>query len=190
MRWVMRTPRSTEGSYSSVSCGVLFMRSSRASRLCNTPCAAVRPWIDAFRFRVDPSTLTYTVACRRSGVVSTPVTVTSPMRGSFSSGSASASTWRTDSFTRRIRSVIAALVWQGRAQECGSDARGPREQKRDDDAAAQEEEQDQRGPEDAELPVLMQCSGQRDGDPEDGADRRRAGSVEKPPGVIVLPDAV
>ena len=42
---------------------------------------------------------------RRSGDVSTPVTVTKPIRGSFSSRSASESTWRSDSFTRRIRSV-------------------------------------------------------------------------------------
>ena len=38
--------------------------------------------------------------------MSTPVTVTRPIRGSFSSGTASARTCRTDSFTRRIRSLI------------------------------------------------------------------------------------
>ena len=38
--------------------------------------------------------------------MTTPVTVTKPIRGSLSSGSASDSTCRIDSFTRRIRSVI------------------------------------------------------------------------------------
>ena len=38
--------------------------------------------------------------------MSTAVTVTRPIRGSFNSGSVSARTWRTDSFTRRIRSLI------------------------------------------------------------------------------------
>ena len=41
--WVMRTPRSTVGSYSKASCGVRFSRSSRATRACRTPCAASRP---------------------------------------------------------------------------------------------------------------------------------------------------
>ena len=54
-----------------------------------------------------PSTLTKTRACRRSGEVSTPVTVTKPILGSFSSRSASESTWRTASFTLRIRSATA-----------------------------------------------------------------------------------
>ena len=48
--------------------------------------------------------------------MSTPVTVTRPIRGSFSSGSASASTWRTDSFTRRIRSVIGHIQASARAR--------------------------------------------------------------------------
>jgi hypothetical protein len=43
---------------------------------------------------------------RRSGAVFTPVTVTKPILGSFSSPIASARTARTDSFTRRIRSAI------------------------------------------------------------------------------------
>src|SRR4029077_20988131 len=42
----------------------------------------------------------------RSGETSTPVTVTIPIRGSASSTIASATTARTHSFTRRIRSVI------------------------------------------------------------------------------------
>lgn len=41
--------------------------------------------------------------------MSTPVTVIRPIRGSFSSGSASASTCLTDSFTRRMRSLISAF---------------------------------------------------------------------------------
>ena len=41
--WVMRTPRSTVGSYSKASWGVRFIRSSRARRACRTPCAAARP---------------------------------------------------------------------------------------------------------------------------------------------------
>jgi hypothetical protein len=60
----------------------------------------------AFRFFSPPRTLTKTTAWRRSREVSTPVTVTKPIRGSFSSSSASESTWRRDSFTLRIRSVI------------------------------------------------------------------------------------
>src|SRR5689334_3881907 len=102
----MRTPRSTEGSYSKVSVGVRFRRSSDASRAWSGPCAAASPASDSSRLRSDPSTLTYTVAVRRSGEVVTPVTVTKPMRGSLSSSTASASTARTDSLTRRMRSVI------------------------------------------------------------------------------------
>src|SRR6266508_1886407 len=84
----MRTPRSTVGSYSKASCGVRFSLSSLARR--------------AWR------TLTKTRAWRRSVEVSTPVTVTNPIRGSFSSPSASASVSRIASFTRLIRSVIRA----------------------------------------------------------------------------------
>ena len=57
------------------------------------------------RFFSPPSTLTNTTAWRRSGEVSTPVTVTNPILGSFSSSSASDRTWRSDSLTLRIRSV-------------------------------------------------------------------------------------
>src|SRR5689334_20285498 len=46
------------------------------------------------------------MAWRRSREVSTPVTVTNPIRGSLSSGSDSDSTCRIDSFTRRMRSLI------------------------------------------------------------------------------------
>src|SRR3954452_12133331 len=75
-------------------------------RLWRTPCAASRPTSDCARFRSEPRTLTNTVAWRRSVDVSTPVTVMKPIRGSLSSPIASASTARTDSFTRRIRSLI------------------------------------------------------------------------------------
>ena len=53
----MRTPCSTVGSYSKASCGVRFIRSSRASRACRTPCAAARPVSVRFRFVSEPSTL-------------------------------------------------------------------------------------------------------------------------------------
>src|SRR5438105_3076227 len=106
MSWVMRTPRSTVGSYSNANWGVRFIRSSRESRACRTPWAASRPASERRRFFSPPSTLTKTRAWRRSGDVSTPVIVTRPIRGSFSSRIASASTSRTTWFTRRIRSVI------------------------------------------------------------------------------------
>src|SRR5919106_89753 len=70
------------------------------------PCAASSPRMLLARFSSDPSTETNTRACRRSGDVSTPVIVTNPIRGSFSSGSAAPSTSLTASFTRRMRSVI------------------------------------------------------------------------------------
>src|SRR5579862_1207961 len=110
----MRTPRSTVGSYSKVSCGVLFRSSSRAIRDCRKPCADWRPASVACRFRALPSTDTKTRPSRRSGETSTPVTVTMPTRGSLSSTIASATTARTDSFTRRIRSVIERHHLQGR----------------------------------------------------------------------------
>ena len=53
----------------------------------------------------SPSTLTYTRAWRRSGLVSTEVTVTNPMRGSLSPSAIRAErTSRTASFTLRMRS--------------------------------------------------------------------------------------
>src|SRR2546423_15272825 len=58
--------------------------------------------------RSDPSTLTKTRAWRRSADVSTPVTVTKPIRGSLSSPMLSDRTSLTASFTRRRRSVIEA----------------------------------------------------------------------------------
>src|SRR5215210_2866246 len=74
-------------------------------RACSRPCAAWSPSIDRSRFLSEPSTLTKTTALRRSVEVSTPVIVTKPMRGSFSSPSASDRTSRTAAFTRRMRSL-------------------------------------------------------------------------------------
>src|SRR3954452_24025145 len=105
----MRTPRSTVGSYSKASCGVRFIRSSRATRACRTPCAAASPSSVFARLASEPSTLTKTRACRRSGEVSTPVTVTKPIRGSFSSPTPTETTSRTASLTRRILSPIRGI---------------------------------------------------------------------------------
>src|SRR5262249_827805 len=55
-----------------------------------------------------PRTLTKTVACDRSFVVCTPVTVTNPIRGSLRDGSASEITFRTTSLTFRRRSALAS----------------------------------------------------------------------------------
>src|SRR5438445_368655 len=60
--------------------------------------ARVRSWS-----RAEPRTLTHTVAWARSRVVCTPVTVTNPRPGSFSSWIPSDSTCFTASSTRRIR---------------------------------------------------------------------------------------
>src|SRR5918992_4521263 len=63
-----------------------------------------RPASVSARCEASPSTLTKTRARRRSGLVSTEVTVTNPMRGSFTSPVMCADrTSRTASFTRRIR---------------------------------------------------------------------------------------
>src|SRR5438093_977095 len=109
MRWVMRTPRSTVGSYSNVSCGVRLRLSSRPRRAWSRPCAAPSPSRLRSRFFSPPSTLTKTRACRRSGDVSTAVIVTSPIRGSCSVGIASPSTSRTRWLTRRIRSFAIGI---------------------------------------------------------------------------------
>src|SRR5919202_1968624 len=106
MSFVRRTPRSTDGSYSEASWGVRFILSSCATRDWSTPCAAARPASVRSRFRSEPRTLTKTRAWRRSGDVRTPVTVTKPMRGSFSSPMPSESTSFTASSTRRRRSLI------------------------------------------------------------------------------------
>src|SRR4029453_18608011 len=101
----MRTPRSTESSYWNVSCGVRFIRSSRAIRPWSTPCAASSPASVCSRFFSEPRTLTKTCAWRRSDDVSTPVTVTKPIRGSRGSPTASARPSCTAALTRRIRSL-------------------------------------------------------------------------------------
>src|SRR5919202_2992915 len=106
MSCVMRTPRSTDGSYSKANWGVRLSLSSLARRAWRTPCAAARPSRLRSRFRSEPRTLTKTCAWRRSGEVRTPVTVTKPIRGSFSSPMLSESTSFTASFTRRRRSLI------------------------------------------------------------------------------------
>src|SRR5580765_3907397 len=102
----MRTPSATVGSYSKVRSGVRFILSSVASRSWRTPCADSSPCSVFSRLRSLPRTLTKTRDCRRSAVVSTPVTVTNPIRGSLSSPIASASVSRIASFTLRMRSVI------------------------------------------------------------------------------------
>src|SRR5215216_5351064 len=62
----------------------------------------------------SPSTDTYTRACLRSGLVSTEVTVTNPMRGSLRPSARRAETTsRTASFTRRMRSAILEKVLPG-----------------------------------------------------------------------------
>src|SRR5436309_905701 len=106
MSCVMRTPRSTDGSYSKVNWGVRFSLSSRATRAWSTPCAAARPERLCSRLRSEPRTLTKTRASRRSGDVSTPVTVTKPIRGSFRLPIPSESTSLSASLTRRMRSLI------------------------------------------------------------------------------------
>src|SRR6185312_16544053 len=61
----------------------------------------------------SPRTLTKTFAVRRSGLVSTPVTVTNPRRGSESSEIVAATTSRTASSTRRIRAPAIAISLEG-----------------------------------------------------------------------------
>src|SRR4051794_22848819 len=81
------------------------MRSSRAIWAWSTPWEEARPASVACLSPSSPRTLTNTRAWRRSGLVSTAVTVTNPMRGSFSpSARRPESTSRTASFTLRMRS--------------------------------------------------------------------------------------
>src|SRR4051812_4970767 len=103
-----RAARSAVWSSSNWSSGVRLRRSSAATRLWRNPCADCRPASVASCSDSGPRTLTYTRAWRRSGLVLTSVTVTNPMRGSFSScARASPSTCRIASSTRRI---LAALI--------------------------------------------------------------------------------
>src|SRR5256714_7568711 len=104
MSCVMRTPRSTVGSYSKASCGVRFSLSCRATCACKTPAAAVSPARLRSRLGSDPSTLTNTRAWRRAAEVTTPVTVMKPILGALSSAIPTARTSFSASLTRRIRS--------------------------------------------------------------------------------------
>src|SRR3954470_3277596 len=88
---------------------------------CRTPCEEVRPARARSRSVASPSTLTKTRAWRRSGLVSTAVTVTNPMRGSLSpSASRAERTSRTASLTRRMRSAGILAVQQLFARHQGS----------------------------------------------------------------------
>src|SRR3954468_8682417 len=80
------------------------MRSSCAICAWRKPRDDVSPSSAASRSSASPRMLTYTRAKRRSGLVSTPVTVTKPMRGSLRPwASCEDSTSRTASLTLRIR---------------------------------------------------------------------------------------
>src|SRR4051812_34243912 len=97
------------------------MRSSLASWAWSTPCEEASPSSVAWRSGSSPSTLTNTRAWRRSGLVSTAVTVTNPMRGSFSpSASRAERTSRTASLTRRMRSAGILAVQKLFARHQGS----------------------------------------------------------------------
>src|SRR3954470_12129139 len=77
-----------------------------------TPWEERSPSSVASRSSSPPSTLTNTLAARRSGLVSTEVTVTKPMRGSFNSpATAIPTTSRSTSLMRRIRGP--AMLLQG-----------------------------------------------------------------------------
>src|SRR4051794_33467596 len=79
-------------------CSSLLISAWRKPRECRRPAMA------SSRAASSPSTLTYTRAARRSGLVSTPVTVTKPMRGSLRPAARCEDrTSRTASLTRRIR---------------------------------------------------------------------------------------
>ena len=87
------------------SCGVRRRWSWRLIRAWRSPAAPSRAASVASRCFSLPYTLSHTVACARSDVVSTPVTVTNPIRGSFSVGIVSETTALIASSTRRIRGV-------------------------------------------------------------------------------------
>src|SRR4051794_2547766 len=77
-----------------------------------TPWEERSPSSVASRSSSPPSTLTNTLAARRSGLVSTEVTVTKPIRGSFNSpATAAPTTSRSTSLMRRIRGP--AMLLQG-----------------------------------------------------------------------------
>src|SRR5215211_1160934 len=83
---------------------------------CRTPWEDRRPARLASRSASPPSTLTYTRAERRSGLVSTEVTVTNPIRGS------SSSLVIADPITSRMSSLTLLMRW---AIGGDSSARGP-----------------------------------------------------------------
>src|SRR5665811_1121796 len=94
-----------------LSVGVRFIRVSAAIFDCRTPCEERRPSSAVSRASSSPSTLTCTLALRRSGLVSTEVTVTKPIRGSLNSAAiaepiTSRSTW----LMRRMRGVVFILL--------------------------------------------------------------------------------
>src|SRR5438067_8517722 len=81
------------------------MRSSLAIWLWSSGCARWSAYSVSARTGASPSTLTNTRAWRRSGLVSTAVTVTKPMRGSLRpSAIRDERTSRSASLTRRMRS--------------------------------------------------------------------------------------
>ena len=85
------------------------MRVSRAIADWSTPCADASALSVDSRVASSPSTLTKTRAERRSGLVSTAVMVTNPIRGSSSSVEIeSPITSRMTSLTRLMRSVAMA----------------------------------------------------------------------------------
>ena len=101
---LIRSPFSMVSSYRKVRVGVRFMWVSAAIRDWITPWARPRAVRVASRSSSEPKTLTKTFAVRRSGLVSTEVTVTNPMLGSLrSEAMAEPITSRNDSLTRRMR---------------------------------------------------------------------------------------
>src|SRR4051812_7729337 len=95
------------------------MRSSCAICAWRKPRDDVSPSSAAVRSASSPRTLTYTRAARRSGLVSTEVTVTNPMRGSLRPWASSEErTSLTASLTRRIRApgiLVKLLAGKDRA---------------------------------------------------------------------------
>src|SRR4051794_41070454 len=83
---------------------------TRLISACSRPWACWSPASESSRSRLFPKTLTNTRAWRRSGLVSTAVTVTKPMRGSLRPSAIRAErTSRRASFTLRMRSVATLL---------------------------------------------------------------------------------
>ena len=111
----IRTPRSSVSSYWKLKVGVRFIRISRAIFAWSTPCEERRP-------RASPPALLAAehadvdARARRSGLVSTAVTVTNPILGSLSSVAiADPITSRITSLTRRIRAVPSVGDYSAKA---------------------------------------------------------------------------